>query len=162
DGLSFHVKRGDGRRETKEGRREMGDGKRLTWETRRARRMTAKIFLRALRVLRVSVFRFRSFARWSRAKRTRLRYCLSLSLSAAGALSLPCEKIASPCGLTNFRVMRSDSPIARYFSRSLSPRASDGGRVHTPFSWSWVYFGFALISLSAASVKPASGASLTT
>src|SRR5690606_31681037 len=87
---------------TSNGRRETGDGKRLTWELRRARRMTAKIFLRALRVLRGSVFRFRPFARWSRAKRTRLRYCLSLSLSAAGALSLPCEKIASPCGLTNF------------------------------------------------------------
>lgn len=35
-------------------------------------------------------------------------------------------------GFTNFSVMRSDSPIARYFSRSLSPSASDGGSVQTP------------------------------
>jgi len=36
-------------------------------------------------------------------------------------------------GFTNFSVMRSDSPIARYFSRSLSPSVSDGGSVQTPF-----------------------------
>jgi hypothetical protein len=40
----------------------------------------------------------------------------------------------SPClpGFTNLRVIRSDSPIARYLSRSLSPSVSVGGRVHTP------------------------------
>ena len=37
-------------------------------------------------------------------------------------------------GFTNFSVMRSDSPIARYFSRSLSPSRRFGGSVHTPFS----------------------------
>ena len=36
-------------------------------------------------------------------------------------------------GFTNFSVMRSDSPIARYFSRSLSPSVSEGGSVQTPF-----------------------------
>lgn len=37
-------------------------------------------------------------------------------------------------GFTNFSVMRSDSPIATYLARSLSPSVSDGGKVHTPFS----------------------------
>ncbi len=36
-------------------------------------------------------------------------------------------------GFTNFSVMRSDSPIARYFSRSLSPSRRFGGNVQTPF-----------------------------
>lgn len=36
-------------------------------------------------------------------------------------------------GFTNFSVMRSDSPIARYFSRSLSPSRRLGGSVQTPF-----------------------------
>src|SRR5882762_3679601 len=35
-------------------------------------------------------------------------------------------------GFTNLSVIRSDSPIARYLSRSFSPSASVGGRVHTP------------------------------
>src|SRR4029077_1167551 len=35
-------------------------------------------------------------------------------------------------GFTNLSVIRSDSPIARYLSRSLSPSPSVGGRVHTP------------------------------
>lgn len=35
-------------------------------------------------------------------------------------------------GFTNFSVIRSDSPIARYLARSLSPSVSVGGRVHTP------------------------------
>jgi hypothetical protein len=35
-------------------------------------------------------------------------------------------------GLTNFSVMRSDSPIARYLARSFWPSASVGGSVHTP------------------------------
>ena len=35
-------------------------------------------------------------------------------------------------GFTNFSVMRSDSPIARYLSRSLSPSRRLGGSVHTP------------------------------
>ena len=37
-------------------------------------------------------------------------------------------------GFTNFSVMRSDSPIATYFARSVSPSVSTGGNVHTPFS----------------------------
>ncbi len=37
-------------------------------------------------------------------------------------------------GLTNFNVMRSLSPMARYFSRSFSPRRSVGGNVQTPAS----------------------------
>ncbi len=36
-------------------------------------------------------------------------------------------------GFTNFSVMRSDSPIARYVSRFASPSVSVGGSVHTPF-----------------------------
>jgi len=34
--------------------------------------------------------------------------------------------------LMNFSVMRSLSPMATYFSRSLAPSSSDGGSVHTP------------------------------
>lgn len=37
-------------------------------------------------------------------------------------------------GFTNLSVMRSDSPIARYFARSLSPSRRLGGSVQTPFS----------------------------
>ncbi len=37
-------------------------------------------------------------------------------------------------GFTNLSVMRSDSPIARYFSRSFSPSRRFGGSVQTPFS----------------------------
>lgn len=37
-------------------------------------------------------------------------------------------------GFTNFSVMRSDSPIARYLSLSASLFVSVGGSVHTPFS----------------------------
>ncbi len=36
-------------------------------------------------------------------------------------------------GFTNFSVMRSDSPIATYLARSLSPSRRFGGRVQTPF-----------------------------
>jgi hypothetical protein len=42
--------------------------------------------------------------------------------------------IPSAPGLKNLSVIRSDSPMARYFSLSLSPSASVGGNVHTPFS----------------------------
>jgi len=35
-------------------------------------------------------------------------------------------------GFTNLSVIRSDSPIARYFARSVSPSARRGGRVQTP------------------------------
>jgi hypothetical protein len=35
-------------------------------------------------------------------------------------------------GFTNLNVIRSDSPMARYLARSLSPSASVGGSVHTP------------------------------
>lgn len=35
-------------------------------------------------------------------------------------------------GFTNLNVIRSDSPMARYFARSLSPSASVGGSVQTP------------------------------
>lgn len=35
-------------------------------------------------------------------------------------------------GLTNRSVIRSDSPIARYFALSSSPIVSVGGSVHTP------------------------------
>lgn len=44
------------------------------------------------------------------------------------------DRLRQLAGFTNFSVMRSDSPIARYFSRSLSPSRRFGGRVHTPFS----------------------------
>ncbi len=37
-------------------------------------------------------------------------------------------------GFTNFSVMRSDSPIARYLALSFSPSVRVGGSVHTPFS----------------------------
>src|SRR5690606_41378259 len=63
----------------------------------------------------------------------RLRVDQSCAGVAAPA-SVPCSKILSPAGFWKFRVMRSDSPMARYLSRSVSPRASEGGRVHTPFS----------------------------
>ena len=39
-------------------------------------------------------------------------------------------------GLTNFSVIRSDSPISRYCCLSLSPSASDGGKVQTPWGCS--------------------------
>jgi len=57
--------------------------------------------------------------------------------------------------LTNFSVIRSLSPIAEYFSRSTSPSKSSGGSVHTPFGWSRVSVGFALISERATSLNPA-------
>ncbi len=44
------------------------------------------------------------------------------------------ERLAQLAGFTNFSVMRSDSPIATYFSRSISLLVSVGGRLHTPFS----------------------------
>src|ERR1700681_2729522 len=43
-----------------------------------------------------------------------------------------CRTSAYLPGFTNLSVIRSDSPIARYLSRSLSPSPSVGGRVHTP------------------------------
>ncbi len=39
---------------------------------------------------------------------------------------------AGAAGLTKRSVIRSDSPIARYFALSCSPRVSVGGKVHTP------------------------------
>ncbi len=44
------------------------------------------------------------------------------------------DRLRQLAGFTNFSVMRSDSPIARYLSRSVSPSRRFGGRVHTPFS----------------------------
>lgn len=49
---------------------------------------------------------------------------------SAAVLSQP--KAATIYGLTNFSVMRSDSPMARYLARSFWPSASVGGSVHTP------------------------------
>ena len=43
-------------------------------------------------------------------------------------------KILQEAGFTNFSVIRSDSPIATYLARSVSPSRSAGGRVQTPFS----------------------------
>ncbi len=43
------------------------------------------------------------------------------------------EMPAQRAGFTNFSVMRSDSPIARYLSRSTSPSRRFGGSVQTPF-----------------------------
>jgi len=40
---------------------------------------------------------------------------------------------APALGLLNRNVIRSDSPIARYFALSTSPSVSVGGSVHTPF-----------------------------
>lgn len=40
--------------------------------------------------------------------------------------------VLQDAGFTNFIVMRSDSPIATYFSRSLSPSFRFGGSVQTP------------------------------
>lgn len=37
-------------------------------------------------------------------------------------------------GLTNFSVIRSLSPIARYLALSVSPSLNDGGSVHTPLA----------------------------
>jgi hypothetical protein len=42
--------------------------------------------------------------------------------------------VLQDAGFTNFSVMRSDSPIATYLARSLSPSVSTGGSVQTPFS----------------------------
>jgi len=41
-------------------------------------------------------------------------------------------KMLQDAGFTNFSVMRSDSPIATYLARSVSPSARLGGSVHTP------------------------------
>ena len=65
-------------------------------------------------------------------------------------------------GLMNFSVMRSLSPIASYFARSVSPRAKVGGSVYTPFSQSVVSFGFAFTSDAATNWKPAFSASART
>src|SRR6185312_3407146 len=70
------------------------------------------------------------------------------------------QREAFAAGFTKRRVMRSDSPMARYFARSASPMASVGGSVHTPLGWSWSSAGLALISLRSSSLKPASVASL--
>lgn len=43
-------------------------------------------------------------------------------------------KMLQLAGFTNFSVMRSDSPIATYFARSVSPSVSTGGSVHTPLA----------------------------
>src|SRR5690606_23140729 len=59
-------------------------------------------------------------------------------------------------GLTKRSVMRSLSPLAMYLSRSWSPRRRLGGRVQTPWEWSLVSRGLALISLRSSSTNPAS------
>lgn len=41
-------------------------------------------------------------------------------------------KMLQDAGFTNFSVMRSDSPIATYLARSVSPSAKLGGNVQTP------------------------------
>src|SRR5690606_30179412 len=64
----------------------------------------------------------------------------------------------SRAGFTKRRVMRSLSPIARYFSASAASWLLPGGRVHTPLGWSLVSFGLALTSLLASRVKPAAWA----
>lgn len=43
-------------------------------------------------------------------------------------------KMLQDAGFTNFSVMRSDSPIATYLARSVSPSRRLGGSVQTPFS----------------------------
>src|SRR5690606_17111829 len=61
----------------------------------------------------------------------------------------------SAAGFTRRRVMRSLSPMARYFSASAGSWRPTGGRVHTPLGWSLVSAGLALISLLASRRKPA-------
>src|SRR5512139_654667 len=58
-------------------------------------------------------------------------------------------------GFTNRSVMRSLSPIATYFARSVSLSASVGGSVHTPSGQSVVSFGFAFTSEAPSKRKPA-------
>ena len=55
--------------------------------------------------------------------------------------------------------MLSDSPIVAYRGRSAALWAQEGGNAQTPFGWSLVSFGFALISLVATSLKPTDSAS---
>ena len=62
-------------------------------------------------------------------------------------------------GFMNFSVIRSDSPIARYFSRSTSPLRSTGGSVQTPSGQSALSFGLALTSEAPTKRKPAASAS---
>ena len=59
----------------------------------------------------------------------------SVARSATTFLPSPYPSLNRPySGLTNFRVIRSLSPMARYFSRSLSPSRKVGGSVQTPAS----------------------------
>ena len=51
--------------------------------------------------------------------------------------------------------MRSDLPIARYVSRSISLLVSVGGSAHTPLAWCLVSRGLALSSLRSTRSKPA-------
>ena len=60
--------------------------------------------------------------------------CLATDWIAACSI-FPALRIQSPVylpGFTNRNVIRSDSPMAAYFARSLSPSARVGGSVHTP------------------------------
>lgn len=61
---------------------------------------------------------------------------VELSQAPDAGCNYPCDMLCrESChysGLMNLSVIRSDSPIARYFSRSVSPSSSDGGNVHTP------------------------------
>lgn len=57
---------------------------------------------------------------------------LLVSLRLDGADRRPPLEAAHFFGLTNRNVMRSLSPIAAYFARSLSPSSNVGGNVHTP------------------------------
>jgi len=67
----------------------------------------------------------------SRAKPTKFGPCLSAEGPQLATALAPTPG-AYLRGLTNFRVKRSLSPMAAYFSRSLSPSANVGGNVHTP------------------------------
>ena len=62
-------------------------------------------------------------------------------------------------GFTKRNVNRSLSPIARYFSRSLSLSRNVGGRVPTPSGSYLVSAAFALLSELASNTKPAASAS---
>ena len=74
--------------------------------------------------------------RWLVQSAAKLIFCSRLKKTArdCGPFSLHRHGESAPylAGFTNRKVIRSDSPIALYFSRSLSFNVNTGGKVHTP------------------------------
>src|SRR6185369_4913600 len=90
-------------------------------------------------------------------------YSDRVGLTASALMGALRDPFYLAAGLRNLSVMRSDSPMSRYFCGS-SPAGTErsGGNVQTPFLWSCVSFGLRFTSELPTYSKPAALASAIT